>query len=123
MRTVSWTRWATCALAMMIVVPAATADRGRKSLASCTAFDQNDKGDDRVEFTIHNTCSIPVDCSITWRVVCAPDSKKRRAEHPGSAKLALGDTSMGSAEASATMCGDDAWAIDSVQWSCQPNKD
>ena len=48
-----------------------------KSLADCTSFDQTDKDDDTVELTIHNSCTIPVDCSISWRVVCAPDSKKR----------------------------------------------
>ena len=124
MRSSSWTRWATCALAIMIAVPAATADRGaKKSLATCTSFDQTDKDDDTVEFTIHNSCTIPVDCSVSWRVVCAPDSKKRRASHPGAAKLALQDTTMGSAQATAAICGDDAWSIDSVSWSCEPNKD
>lgn len=125
MRSTSWARWATCALAIMIVVPAATADRGsaKKSLADCTSFDQTDKDEDTVEFTIHNSCSIPVDCTMSWRVVCAPDSKKRRASHPGSAKLALTNSGMGSAQATAAVCGDDAWAIDSISWSCEPNKD
>ncbi len=123
MRSTSWTRWALCALAIMIAVPAATAGHAKKSLADCTAFDQQDKDEDTVAFTIHNTCTVPVDCSITWRVVCAPDSKKRRATHVKSAKLALADTGAGSTEASAAVCGDDAWAIDSVNWSCEPNKD
>src|SRR4051794_29471625 len=107
MRTRSWARWATCALAISISVPVAFA-RTPKSISSCTSFDQDDKGDDKVEFTIKNTCTVPVDCSISWRVVCAPNSKKRRAEHPGTAKLAIGSESgMQSAEASATVCGDD----------------
>jgi hypothetical protein len=121
MRATCWARWATCALAITICVPA-SADRAR-SLSSCTSFDQTDKGDDRVAFTIRNTCSIPVDCSVSWRVVCAPDSKKRRALHPGAAKFAISDGGSQSAEASAAVCGDDAWAIDSVLWACQPNKD
>ena len=123
MRLVSRARWATCALAILIAVPVAMADRGKKSLATCTAFDQVDKDDDEVQFTIHNTCSVPVDCSISWRVVCAPDSKKRRASHAGAAKLALGDASSQSATASASVCGDDGWAIDSIVWACEPNKD
>jgi hypothetical protein len=124
MRSTSWARWASCALAIMIAAPIATADRGaKKSLSTCTSFDQLDKSEDTVEFTIHNSCSIPVDCAVSWRVVCAPDSKKRRASHPGAAKFALGDAAMGSAQATAAMCGDDAWSIDSVEWSCEPNKD
>jgi hypothetical protein len=123
MRSTSWARWATCALAISICAPAAVADKSKKSLADCTSFDQEDAGEDQVQFTVHNSCSIPVDCSISWRVVCAPDSKKRRATHPGAAKLALHESAAESAKASAGVCGDDAWAIDSIQWSCEPNKD
>ena len=122
MRTVCWARGATCALAIAIAAPA-FADRPRRSLAECTRFDQADKGDNRVAFTIHNGCSIPVDCAVSWRVVCAPDTRKRRASHPASVKFAIADGASGSAEASAAICGDDAWAIDSVEWSCSPNKD
>ena len=125
MRRHVWARWATCALAITICIPAALADggRGKKSIASCTAFDQADKGDDKVEFTIRNSCTVPVDCSISWRVVCAPNSKKRRAVHPASSKLALTDGTAQSADASATVCGDDSWSIDQISWSCEPNKD
>lgn len=123
MRLSPWARWATCALAISIAVPAAFADRGAKSLSSCTSFDQADKGDDAVQFTIHNTCTIPVDCSISWRVVCAPDSTKRRASHRGGSKLMLQQGGSQTADASAAVCGDDAWVLDSIQWSCQPNKD
>lgn len=128
MRTVSSVRWAASTLALALsIVPAsavpASADRAPRSLAACTSFDQVDRGDDRVAFTIHNACSVPVDCSVSWRVVCAPDAKKRRASHPGSARLALAEGTSGSAEASAAICGDDAWVIDAVVWACQPNKD
>jgi len=123
MRAATWTRWATCALAISISVPVAVADRGTKSISDCTSFGQQDKGDDKVEFTIHNTCTIPVDCSITWRLVCAPESKKRRAQHAGGAKLALTTSSMQTAEASAAVCGDAGWSLDNIAWSCQPNKD
>src|SRR6185295_1663070 len=47
MRTVCWARWATCALAILICVPA-LADH-KKSIADCTSFDQVEKGDDAVE--------------------------------------------------------------------------
>jgi hypothetical protein len=121
MRTV-WVRRAACALAIATVIPA-FADRPRRSLAACTRFDQADQGESRVAFTIHNGCSIPVDCAVSWRVVCAPDTRKRRAAHAASVKLAIADGASGSTEASAAICGDDAWAIDSVEWSCAPNKD
>jgi len=125
MRSTTWASWATCALAIMIAVPVATADRGssKKSLADCTSFDQSDKDETTVEFTVHNTCSIPVDCSVSWRVVCAPDSKKRRSAHPAATTVTISDGSSQSAEASAAVCGDDGWVIDSVRWSCEANKD
>jgi hypothetical protein len=123
----SWTRGATCALVVTTVSIFASvtfADtKTKKSLAACTSFDQADKGDDAVELTIHNSCTIPIDCSISWRVVCAPDSKKRRASHAKKATLALVDGTSQSTQATASMCGDDAWSIDSIQWSCEPNKE
>jgi hypothetical protein len=94
-----------------------------RSLSDCTSFDQQDKDDTTVSLTIRNTCTIPVDCSVSWRVVCAPESKKRKAVHPASQKLALVEGTSSSADASAAVCGDDAWQIDSITWSCQPNKD
>ena len=98
-------------------------EKPARSLADCTSFDQQDKGETAVDLVIHNSCTIPVDCTVSWRVVCAPASKKRRAEHPGSQKLALVEGTTSSAEASAAICGDDAWSIDSIEWSCAPNKD
>jgi hypothetical protein len=123
MRSATWTRWAACALAISICIPVAIADRGKKSISECTTFGQEDKGDDKVQFSIQSSCDIPVDCSITWRVVCAPESKKRRAAHAGAAKLALTLNSTQTADASAAMCGADSWSIDSIVWSCQPNRD
>jgi hypothetical protein len=118
-------RWASCALALLILsISADSADADhRKSLADCTAFDQNDRGDTNVAMTIRNSCSIPVDCELTWRVVCDPDSKKRRSVHPGDAKLTISEGTSQTTEASAAVCGDGGWQIDSVGWSCQENKD
>jgi hypothetical protein len=121
MRSPRWTRWAACALAISICVPVAVADRGRKSISDCTSFGQQDKGEDKVEFSINNTCTVPVDCTISWRLVCAPESKKRRAVHPGGAKLALANGTVQSTEASAAVCGDAGWSLDSIVWNCQPN--
>src|SRR5438309_11750476 len=98
MRATTWARWATCALATSICVPA-LADR-KRSLSDCTAFDQADKGDDGIALTIHNKCTIPVDCAVSWRVVCAPKSK-RRSIHRTTTKLAIteGDAQTTSATA------------------------
>jgi hypothetical protein len=141
MRSTRWARWATLALAMSICVPVlATASPGAagarstagvakmktgaaKSLADCTSFQQTDKAEDLVELSVHNSCSVPVDCTIKWRVVCAPDSKKRRAVDAKRSTFTLNQGTGRSAEASAASCGDDAFAIDHIEWGCEPNKD
>jgi hypothetical protein len=122
MRSTRWARRATCALAISIWIPAALAG-SKKSLADCTSFRQAEKGDAAIELSIHNSCKVPVDCSISWRVVCAPDAPKRRAVHPKSSKLTLGEGAGGTAEATAAICGDDSFSIDSIRWGCELNKD
>lgn len=113
----------TCVLAALLSIPAiATADH-HKSLSDCTAFDQQDKGDAGIEMTVHNACSIPVDCDVSWKVVCNPDSKKRREIHPSAAKLTLTEGTSQATDASAAVCGDGAWEINDIEWSCQANKD
>lgn len=122
MRLTTVARWATCALALGIFASSAAASK--KSLADCTSFDQVDKGDDSVELTVKNSCSIPVDCSLSWQVICAPSSKTRRAVHADSAKLSLAaDRGVQSKAVSAAVCGDDTWTISGVTWSCAPNND
>ena len=126
MRATPWARRAACALAISILVPpvaGAFADRPKRTLASCTSFEQSDGEGATVAFTIRNACTVPVDCSLSWRLVCAPDSRKRRAVHPGQVKLALPAGSSQGSEASAARCGDDGWLIDSVLWSCVPSRD
>jgi hypothetical protein len=78
-----------------------TADR-HKSISDCTTFDQIDKGDTQVQLSIHNSCSIPVACQVTWRVTCQPDAKKHKTIHPGDAKVS----------------GDASWQIDGIEWTC-----
>lgn len=122
MRSTRWARWATCALAISICVPA-LAENVRKSLSDCTSFQQTAKGDDAIELSVHNSCKVPIDCSIKWRVVCAPEAQKRRAVHDNSAKFTLAEGAGQSTQASAAVCGDDAFSIDRIEWGCEPNKD
>ena len=122
MRSTFWARWAACALAITVAMPIALAG-GKKSVAKCTTFDQVDKNEDALELTIHNACTMPLDCSLKWRVVCAPDAKSRRSTHAKASKLTISPSSTSATEASAAICGDDSWLIDQVQWSCEPNKE
>jgi len=122
MRSTRWARRATYALAISICVPA-LADRAKRSVSNCASFEQSDDHDAKVALTIHNTCSMPLDCAVSWRVVCAPESKRRRSAHPKATSLAISTGTSQSAEASAVVCGDDSWVLDSVRWRCQANKE
>ena len=121
MRSAPWARWATCALAISICLPA-LADH-RRSLDDCTSFGQAEKDDDKLVLTVKSSCTVPIDCSVSWRVVCAPDSRKRRAVHASAAKFSLTSGDVKSTEASAAICGDDPWTIDGIAWGCEPNKE
>jgi hypothetical protein len=116
-----YARGAICALAVTLAVPAFA--KHDKSLDDCTSFTQTEKGDDTLELTVQNSCKIPIDCSVTWRVVCAPQSAKRKSVHAQTKKFALTEGAGQTEQASASVCGDDDWAIDSIKWGCEPNKD
>lgn len=116
-------RWAAFALATTLCVPALADSPRTRSLSDCALFDQTNKDDATVELSIRNTCTVPIDCSISWRVVCAPQSHERRVVHDGSTKQKLAEGATLSTDASAKPCGDDPWTIDHVEWSCMPNKE
>ena len=122
MRSTRWARWATCALAIAISVPA-LADSARKSISDCTSFDQTEKDEATLAISLRNSCSMPVSCKVSWRVVCAPDSKKRRATHAKSSSFTIATGAEHALEASASICGDDAFTLDQVTWGCEPSKD
>lgn len=121
MRAPKLARWVSCALAITVCLPAvATA---RKSLSDCTTFEQTDKGEDAVELKVANSCSIPVDCTVQWKVICAPDSKKRRAVHADTAKISIKENGAATKDVSAAVCGDDAFSIEGITWTCAPNNE
>lgn len=114
-------RWAICALAITICVPA-LADT-KRSVSDCTSFAQTEKGEDTLELSVHNSCKVPLDCSVKWRVLCAPNAPKRRVAHAKTKTFTLGEGVGQSTEASAAVCGDDSFTIDRIEWGCEPNKD
>jgi hypothetical protein len=134
MRSISRARWATLALALSIALPQlAVADRKtdgsakkkvRASVAECTSFDQQDREDeDGVDFSVNNSCSMPVECSMRWTVTCAPDSKKRRSRKTDNRSFALDADNGITLTASTAQCGDDGWSVGEISWSCAPSQD
>lgn len=116
---------ALCALAVVCSLSSfASADSvRRRSLTSCTQFEQRDKDELSLELTVRSTCSMPIDCALSWQLVCAPDSRKRRKVTSGAASFTVGSASAQSADASAASCGDDSWTIKNITWRCEPSKE
>jgi hypothetical protein len=130
MRSASALRWAGFALALVVSSSSVFAQpnkaapaRAKRSVAECATFDQADKGDDGVALTVRNSCSMPVACSMSWTLVCAPESKKRKALHKEAANFTLPDGGSESRDASPATCGADGWSIENIQWSCAPVRD
>ena len=96
--------------------------RDKGSISACTAFTQRDASDDSVEFTVASSCTMPIECTITWAVICAPDTKRAKRKQAGAA-FTLETSESRVTTASAAACGDDGWAIDDVSWQCAPSKD
>jgi hypothetical protein len=125
-------RWASCALALCLAIPTplALADEGerkkpsRKTVAECTSFEQTDREtEDGVDFSVRNACSMPVSCSLSWALTCAPASKKSRSRKVDTHAFQLDADNGITLTASTARCGDDGWAIDSITWSCAPASD
>lgn len=117
---------ALCALAIPTLAslqPAAADTARKRSLARCTSFDQREKDETSLELTIKNACTIPIDCSVSWQLVCAPESKKRRKVTSESTAFTLSTDSTQVTALSAAACGDDAWLIRGVTWRCDASKD
>ncbi len=117
---------ALCALAattIASITPAfADAERPKRSLARCTSYEQRE-GEASLDITIKNSCTMPIDCTISWQLVCAPESKKRRKVTSESTAFTLATDASQLTAASASACGDDAWVIKSVSWRCEANKE
>lgn len=115
---------ALCALAVSTlssISPAAADGVRKRSLARCTSFDQREQ-ESALELTIKNSCTMPIDCTLSWQLVCAPESKKRRKVMPSQTAFTLSSEAVQATSASAEACGDDSWIIKDVLWRCEANK-
>ena len=103
---------------------AAAKGKKSRSLAACTSLDQKDLDDESgVNLTVKNDCDVAVQCSMSWQLVCAPDSKSRRHASKQQSAFRVESSTGQSRTASADTCGSDAWAIGDINWSCQPTAD
>ncbi len=128
MRFANALRSASCMLVLVVTSSSvfaqpSKAPRSKKSVAECATFDQTDKGDDGVALSVRNSCAVPVSCTMSWTLVCAPESKKRKSLHKEAASFTLADGAAESRDASPAVCGADSWSLENIQWSCAPTRD
>ncbi len=125
-------RWVGSALALCSLFVSVTAGadkdaspakKARGSIAECATFVQKDASETTVDFTVDNSCTVDVECTVTWSVTCAPDSRKKRSKKFEGASFKLASAATKTTTADAARCGDAGWAIDDVSWSCAPSKD
>lgn len=123
MRSTRRARWLSFAIALSMFTPAALADSGRKkrkSIDSCTSFDQRDReSEDGVDLVVANSCDIKLACGVKWSLTCSPDSKKEKKTRHGAA-FELEDGQTEDTEALASDCGNASWQISDISWSCEP---
>jgi len=128
MRSPIRARRRSCVLALLVclcipTLAAADDPPRRRPVSACTRFDQRASGEDAVDLVVANRCAIPVDCSVTWTVTCAPESPKRRSTKREGAAFRLEPTTSQTTTASAARCGGDGWQITAITWSCAPARD
>jgi len=117
-----------CAVALALAASPALADHKKKkpkakpprvSVADCTTFDQRDREDESIDLVIGSSCEVPVACSVSWTLVCAPGTRQSRKSNHGEA-FTLVAAQVQSTNASADTCGNSGWVIDDVVWACNP---
>ena len=89
----------------------------QRTLTNCPTFRQSRLGNEGLRFEFHNTCALPVVCSLSWSVHCR-GSAESPGERASTLQLAVGATD--GVVASGNACGRDGWDIDGIRWSCQP---
>jgi hypothetical protein len=86
-----------------------------ESVNACMRYrEQRLVEDGGLRMELRNCCHGPVKCAISWAVRCAGDAKAEAK----SADLEISAGTTESAYGYGTECGNDAWRISDVRWTC-----
>jgi hypothetical protein len=93
--------------------------RAQKSAAldasACPEFSQaTDPTKRAITFQLDNRCAQAIHCSIGWRVSCPGGDGGGAHEE----SIDIDGKARGTAEASASACGDGSWRISAAEWKC-----
>jgi hypothetical protein len=107
---------------MLIPVSVFADGKHKRSLADCTTFSEHDRDDGGgVDMSVASTCEAKLSCGINWTLTCAPGTKREKQVKQGYA-FDLDNGQSDGTTASSDVCGDEAWSVGDVSWSCAPSK-
>jgi hypothetical protein len=121
MRSSSRARWLLVA-AGLCCATTVLADHKHKPASECTSLGQVEHDDGTgVDLSVASTCDTKMSCGIKWTLTCAPHTKHvKRTQNAVAFDLDTGQSD--GTTASSVECGNDAWEISEVTWSCAPSK-
>lgn len=90
------------------------------SVTQCMSYNETPNPSGGLDLTIQNNCGFSAKCKLAWKVVCAPQSTKRRKLHSHLVMFDLEPGQSQSRHANASACGDDSWQLSAITWSCTP---
>lgn len=106
-------------LAALVVAQGAAAEASPNApVTECVAFTTVEAADDALVYDLANDCETRVRCRVTWNIVCGEDRKG--PTHAGSRALVVAPAHTARLAIPASACGDDAFSIEDVAWSCSP---
>ncbi len=113
--------WVTCAL-IALASPATDAQAQKKSnkkiaVHKCVKYSQSEY-ESGFHLKLKSKCEPRVTCELRWQLECEDEEARYFAE---AFSLDTGDSHR--ADADAAMCGDAAWSVSAVKWSCEADEE
>jgi len=115
--------WVTCAL-LVLAAPATDAQAQKKpakkpkkiAVNKCVKYSQAEY-ESGFYLNLKSNCEPRVTCELRWKIECEDDEVREFAE---AFSLDTGDSHRG--DAAAAICGDSAWSVSGVKWSCEADE-
>jgi hypothetical protein len=105
--------------AMAIGASSTAAKPTKQKIARCVKYSQARGADEQsVDVGLRNRCRFDVACTVEWKISCDGDDAGTVREQARNVSLDRGAREI--ITASATVCGDESWAVDDIRWTCEP---
>jgi hypothetical protein len=99
--------------ATAICAPSRPRGAAKSSVRRCVKLTETrGEGDRSLSFTLHNTCTRRLDCTMSWDVTCGGEATEQ------SLSSAIETKSSSAFLASAAGCRSENWRISPARWKC-----